>query len=208
METINLKNNKWQAFVGNLFRGSLFEETLTIIIKDDAVNRDFDIYNDLMFHLVNNNVPYFVIDYSFLINKSLELDNYDLAKQEVEIALDYIQNNTTYKKFILWWKWLWWILALENSKKLEGIRWICLISTWYHDFDLASLDRYTDFANPALIMHGTEDKRNSIQNSKDLSSKLSKAEYMVFDWADDNYSHPRDYRRMLTYSIDFIFKNK
>jgi len=153
METISLKNNKGQDFVGNLVRGSLFEETLTIIIKDDAVNRDFDIYNDLMFHLVNNNIPYFVIEYSFLINKSLELDNYELAKQEVNIALDYIKNNTNYKKFILWGKGLGGILALENATQLDGVRGLCLISTGYHEFDISKLDSYTSFDKAVLVMH-------------------------------------------------------
>lgn len=206
MEIIKLKNKKWTEFIGDLYRWGMFEETLTIILKDDAVNRDYDIYNDLMFHLVNNTVPYFAVDYSFLINKSLELDNYALAKEEVQIALDYIKNNTIYKKFIIWGKWLWGVLALENATKLEWLNWLCLVSTWYHDYQVS--DDYTKFDKPVILMHGTEDKRNPMQISKDLAAKLPRADYMAFDGADDNYSHPRDYRRMLTYSLDFIFKNK
>lgn len=209
IEQIIFKNTKWEQLVWELFRWNMFNNNVVVMCHWSWGSMHFPIYEEMASQLKNNLVPYFRFDLSGHWESEWKREELTISKwvDDLICAIDSIKNKW-FQNIILFAKSKWWVIALRAAVKLDNVAGMVLVAPWNKEEDYEDLYKTIyGFDKPVLLLHWTDDKLVPVSITKDLYQNLIDAERIVLDWADHDFSHPRDFKKIISYSLDFIFNN-
>lgn len=211
IEQIIFKNTKWEQLVWELFRWNMFNNNVVVMChwywKESSMHSRT--YEEMASQLKNNLVPYFRFDFSGHWESEWKLEELTISKwvDDLLCAIDSIKNKW-FQNIILFAKSKWWVIALRTAVKLSNVAGMVLVAPWNEEEDYEDLYKTIyGFDKPVLLLHWSDDEFVPVSVTKDLYQNLIDAERIVLDWADHSFSHLRDFKKIISYSLDFIFNN-
>lgn len=209
IEKMRFKNSAWEELVWELFRWWLFGQTLIIMCHGHKSNSNARTYNDLAINLRNNNIPYFRFDFSGHGESQGNLEDSNISKWTQDI-LDVIAQMKThgFNQFILFGQSFGGICALAAALQTPEVVWLNLVNPWSGSQDYQDIINQAEwYEKPAMIIQASQDEQVSPAMTAKMAAVLPNSKFMEVDGADHGFTHERDYRRKLRYSLVFIFEN-